>query len=606
MNLFKKFNLLLIVSFIVLYSSTIAFSQEFKTEFEISMENPWNHYYTVEMTINDLPRGDYVDLIQPVWTPGSYKLREFSQFVQEEKALDENGNEIKFEKIAKNKWRIHRKGLKNVKFQYKVFAFEKSIRHCYLDDSRAVINGAHMYLYPEPFKDQPSKVKINPYKDFKQIATGLRQDPNDKFTLYADNFDVLYDSPIEIGNQDLLEFTVGKAKYILSISGNKDHDGDLLLKHTKRIVEETVKIIGDVPYDKYVFFMAKGIPGGGIEHSNSTFLGLQSWGYSTERQVEGLTGLIAHEFFHTWNVKRIRPFPLGPFDYSKENYSKSLWVAEGFTSYYANLIKLRAGYFTADSYIKQLAGGIGSYFNTEGRKIQSAEEASFDSWIKSYLRHQNSGNTTISYYSLGSLIGTMLDILIVDGSDSKNNLDDMMRYVYNEYHIKKGRGFKPEEFQKAAEKIGDRDLNDFFDKSVRGREAMDFAGILNLAGLEFSVQEDYTNEPDLGASIRVIGGKMMITFIPTDSPAYLQGLSINDEIIGINGIRVTSMNSITRLMSGYRSGDEIEITFSRNEKIRSLNLKLGIKNRTKYSITKIQNPTQKQRQVFEKWLSSKF
>ncbi len=260
-------------------------------------------------------------------------------------------------------------------------------------------------------------------------------------------------------------------------------DSRQLIRHTRRIVEAAIGVIGEIPYDRYVFMMAQGVDGGGLEHSNSTFLGFPGGYLDSENTIRQLLGLVGHEFFHAWNVKRIRPIELGPFDYSRENYTRSLWVAEGLTVYYDKQIRRRAGYLSPEGFLSELNGELFQYLFQPGHLRQSPEEASFDAWIKSYHTHEETYNTTFSYYASGNLIGAMLDLDIIAATDGEKTLDDVMRLLWTEYYRRQDRGFTPAEFQSACEMVAGRDYDAFFDRYVRGRTELDPAPFLDHAGL---------------------------------------------------------------------------------------------------------------------------
>ncbi len=605
MSLFRKVAVPILV--LILLSCSAVYGQDYKVEFLVRMERPWNHYLDVEMRLVDKYKKDYIDLVLPVWIPGSYMVREYSQYMQEEQAFDSSNNPLRFEKISKNKWRIYLKKSRTLIFKYRIFAFVKSIRHCYFDESRAIINGVHLFVHPEVFLNDPVKVKFIPYKGFDQITTGMKHDKNDKFTVYAENFDQLYDCPVEIGTQDILKFEVNEVPHFISVSGSREYDAESMIKHTKRIVGETVKIFGKIPYEKYVFFMGIGIPGGGLEHSNSTYLALGSGKYATESQVKSLLGLITHEYFHTWNVKRIRPFALGPFDYSNENYTRLLWVAEGFTTYFSGKIQMRAGYSSDLTYINGVAASIAAYERSPGKYVQSVEEASFDAWIKYYRRHENSGNTTISYYSQGALLATLLDIIIVNETEGEKCLDDLMIYLFEEYYKKKKRGFKPEEFQKACEKIAGSSLDDFFENHIRGKKDIIFNMYLNYAGLELEiVKQNLIPMAYLGVGTRLNNGVLVVYTVPANSPAYDQGISVNDEIIAVNNVRVTSPGSLSSNIQKYKPGDTVKLTISRDSKLKNLDITLAELDDRNFKINKINAASKLQKKVYKKWLGKDF
>ena len=577
-------------------------AQESPITFTVSMEDPRLHYYGVELRVTELPAGDQIDLIMPVWIPGSYMIREYPQYVTDEAAHDLAGNDLQFEKVAKNRWRIYHAGAAGLRFTYRVFAYEKTIRHSYLDEDRAIINGPHMFMFPEPLKGSPIRVEILPGTGYSQIATGLRSEPNNPFVLHAEDFDQLFDSPIEMGDIEILRFQVEGVPHEIAVSGPGEVDGQRLVHHTQRIVETAAAVIGEIPYDRYVFMMAQDVPGGGLEHSNSTFLGFPGGHLNSDQGIRNLLGLIAHEFFHAWNVKRIRPFALGPFDYSRENYTRSLWVAEGITVYYDKQIRLRAGYLTPDGFIEELQNEISQYLFQPGHLRQSPEEASFDAWIKTYHNHEETFNTTISYYLVGSLIGALLDLDIISATGGEKTLDDVMRYLWQEYYRRQDRGFKPAEFQAACETVAGKSYDEFFTRYVRSRTELDFGPFLAHAGLRLVRGAGPSDEgPYMGVSLNTDGGIVRISGLIEGSPGWRQGLSVGDEIVAIDGVRFAGYDGYRAEYGKHQPGDTIQVTVLRNRAERTIPIaQTGWP--PSVSIQPVESPTQRQQRIYAFWL----
>jgi predicted metalloprotease with PDZ domain len=311
-------------------------------------------------------------------------------------------------------------------------------------------------------------------------------------------------------------------------------------------------------------------------------------------------GLVAHEYFHNFNVKRIRPDALGPFDYENENYTKLLWVAEGGTEYYSNILLRRAGLITAQEYLEGRANGIEQLMQQPGRIETSVEEASFDAWIKYYRQDENSVNNQISYYDKGELVNMMLDITIRGMSDGRKSLDDVMRYLYNEY-FKKGRNYTPEDFQKAAELMAGRSLDDFFTKYVRGEADFDANSIVSYIGLQLNAAETNRGKAFIGADLSEAGDRLTVRSVRADTPAYQQGINSGDQIVAIDGYRAT-MNRLNQYVGERKPGDRVRLTIFRFDRLRDIDFVLGENTRRDYSFVEVSNPTEQQRRLYRDYM----
>ncbi|MHC2993676.1 peptidase M61, partial [Pontibacter sp. HJ8] len=358
--------------------------------YTLSMPAPHTHYFEVEVALKGAKK-NYIDYKMPVWAPGSYLVREFAKNVDSFTATDKAGKALRYEKINKNTWRVYSNKADAVQVKYKVYAFEMSVRTSFLDAAHGYVNGTSMFMYPDGYQDQKGTLVVQPFKDWKKVSTGLKS--TGTYTYTFPNYDVLADSPLEIGNHEVLNFEVGGVPHEIAMYGEANYEPKQLLADMKKVVEECISLMGELPVDRYVFIvhnLHKG--GGGLEHLNSTTLQTSRWSYGTEKGYTGFMSLVAHEYFHLWNVKRLRPAPLGPFDYDKENYTRLLWVSEGITSYYDDLITQRAGLMEPQNYLNVVAGSINSVENMPGNKIQTLSESSLDAWIKYYRRNENSNN----------------------------------------------------------------------------------------------------------------------------------------------------------------------------------------------------------------------
>jgi len=623
-GLLPKFAAIQVLAVVIVCASAIS-AQQNPTEaapeisYTVAMSKPHTHLLEVEVRIRH-SKASGMDLVMPVWTPGSYLVREFARHVQDFAAHDSSGRALTWSKINKNTWRVATLGAGDWKATYRVYANELSVRTNELNSDHAFWNNAALLMYPEGFLSQPSTLQIVAPQPWK-VATGLPQVPGGKNTFRADNFDVLYDSPVEVSNFKTLSFEVKGVPHRIVIDGEGNYEAEKMRTDVKRIVETQVELMGgEIPYRDYTFILhLRSNAGGGLEHRNSTVLGYPRFGFGPERgeggsaaapagpsprTYRGFLSLVAHEFFHLWNVKRIRPDALGPFDYTKENYTKLLWVAEGITDYYDRLTLRRAGLITDQDYLRDTAKAIEDLQKLPGRLVQSAEESSFDAWIKYYRQDENSVNSQISYYDKGAILGLLLDLEI--RKRSNKSLDDVMRYLYSEFY-KKDRNYSPEDFQKACELMANASLEPFFARYVRGREELDYNGALAAAGLRLDTtgprndDKARVEKPYLGADLAQEDDRLMVKRVLAGSPAYEQGLNAGDQIVALNNMRANKQFFDARIAEA-RPGDMITLTVFRFDDLRTVLVRLGQAAGSPYRIEPVENPTSEQRRTYESWL----
>ena len=589
--------------------------------YTVSMSKPHTHLLEVEIGVRASPVSRLEsDLVMPVWTPGSYMVREFARHVQDFEATDAGGKALTWTKLNKNTWRIRTLGAGDWRATYRVYANELSVRTNELNSDHAFWNNAALLMYPEGFLGAPSTLQVIAPEPWR-VATGLPPVPGQKNTFRAENFDVLYDAPVEVSNFKTLSFEVKGVPHRIVIDGEGNYEPEKMRADVKKIVETQVELMGgEIPYQDYTFILhLRSNAGGGLEHRNSTALGYPSFGFGPERDeggsaaapagppprtYRGFLSLVSHEFFHLWNVKRIRPDTLGPFDYTKENYTKLLWVAEGITDYYDRLMLRRADLISEQDYRRDTARAIQDLQKTPGRLVQSAEEASFDAWIKYYRQDENSVNSQISYYDKGAILGLLLDLEIRKRSD--RSLDDVMRYLYNEFY-KKDRNYTPEEFQKVCELMAGASLELFFSRYVRGREELDYNGALAAAGLRLDVtgasdiSKSLAEKAYFGADLVQEQDRLIVRRVYAGSPAYEQGLNAGDQIVALNNMRANKDFFDARIAE-RRPADLITLTVFRFDKLSSLPIKLGRTTGGSYRIVTVENPTSEQRRIYESWL----
>jgi len=589
--------------------------------FTVAMTRPHTHLLEVDIGIRRQEGGPQEELlVMPVWTPGSYLVREFARHVQDFAARDATGQALKWEKTNKNTWRVVTNGSRDWHASYRVYANELTVRTSELNSSHAFWNNANILMYLEGQLASPSTVRVLA-PDVWKVATGLPAVLGQKNTFRAENFDVLYDAPFEVSNFKTIVFNVKGVAHRIVIDGEGNYDTERMRRDVQKIVEEHVEFMGgEIPYRDYTFILhARANAGGGLEHANSTALGYPRFGFriasgdrstsaspaatgAPARDYRGFLSLVSHEFFHLWNVKRIRPDGLGPFDYTQESYTKVLWVAEGITDYYADLLLRRAGLITESEFLTATARSIQSLQNTPGRRVQSVEESSFDTWIKFYRQDENSVNSQVSYYDKGAILGLLLDLEIRKRTSGAKSLDDVLRYLYTEFG-KKNRNYGPADFQRACEMMAGSSLEDFFQRFVRGTEELEYDVALEAVGLRLdtnaggaSVERVY-----FGADVAQEEDRLMVRRVYAGSPAYDHGLNAGDQIVALDNMRVTR-DFFNARIAEKKPGDRIALIIFRFDDLSTLLITLGGRRVGTYRIVPLPNATDAQKRVYRQWL----
>jgi predicted metalloprotease with PDZ domain len=552
----------------------------------VSFPAPYTHYAVVEAVV---PTGGQptIELMMPVWTPGSYLVREYSKNLEGVVAKSIDGRTLGVAKTAKNRWRVTTGGAPRVLVDYRVYSREMTVRNNWIDADFAMLNGAATFLTLPERGPRPHEVTIQLPAGWKTSITGMPDAPDGAPNHYrAPDFDTLVDSPIVAGNPAVFKFEVaGKPHFLVNVGGGGVWDAGRSVADMQRIVEADLKMWGSLPYDKYVFFNVLTGGGGGIEHRNSVMMMANRWSTTTHNAYVRWLGLVSHEYFHLWNVKRLRPIELGPFDYEHEVYTRSLWIAEGFTDYYGDLILKRAGLISESAYLAQLSDTIRSLQTTPGRLVQPLELASFDAWIKEYRRDENSPNVSISYYSKGALIGFLLDAKVQQATRGAKSLDDVMRLAFQRYSGE--HGYTPAQFRQVASEIAGQDLGPWFERVLDTTEELDYAPALDWFGLRFKQALPAPVDPPgwLGARTRVDGGRLLVSEVRRGTPAYDAGLNVDDEIVSIDDFRIPADQLDVRLRS-YRPGTKVQVLVSRRDQVRRLEVMLGAAPRDAWELEK--------------------
>ncbi len=582
-----------------------------RIRYEVSCLAPNTHHFDITITIDRDADGP-LRLAMPAWTPGAYKVEGYAGRVHGESFSDRGGRKLAFAKTDKSTWHVPEAG-RHVVVRYKAFGLDLGIHRSYLDESRAIINGNSIYMGVEGAEREPLDVTFKIPSTWKRIQTGLEPVRGKAQTYRAADFDELIDCPVFMGNPLVETFKVRGIPHYLVIDGPGNYDLEQLVLDTRKIVEAAAEVFNGLPYKHYTFFCEMSPDRfNGLEHRNSTHMIFPRWTFQPRKDYVLALSLIAHEFFHTWNVKRLRPAGLGPFDYSKETYTTLLWFAEGFTSYYDLLLLRRAGCISPREFLDEVGREIRRLKMTPGRLVHSLEDSSRDAWIKLYAAHADSPNTTISYYNKGSLFGMALDLSIRDATRGKKSLDDVMRLLFQRFFVEEDRGFQPQDVEQAVKEVAGKRLTALFDLIVRSTEEVEWDRYLRLAGLELGSRQEPTpaaklRHGDSGKRRAYLGLKLssgkpaVIGNVLADGPAYEAGLCAGDELIAFDGNRVDD-GKIDKLLSFYGPGRKVRVVLARSGILQERDVVLAERPLHDFTIQPVKRASAGQQNVCKGWV----
>jgi predicted metalloprotease with PDZ domain len=544
-----------------------------------------------------------MDLKMPAWTPGYYMILDLAKYVINFQAVDDMGNALVQRKIDKNTWRIKTNNSPVVKLSYDVFAYVQSVAHPFLDDGRGFISPTGVFMHIDGYLHHPVSVTIKPYNRWHKISTGLDQFEDVDGTYFASDFDMLYDCPILVGNQKIISFNVRGIPHYVVTEDPITIDTVKYITDLKKIIEEAVEIIGEIPYKHYTFLiLGEGM--GGLEHRNSmaVFSSGGRYGLTDPEGYKSWLAFLAHEYFHLYNVKAIRPVALGPFDYDRENYTNMLWFSEGVTVYYEYLILNRAGFLNSEESLERIQTSITNYESIPGHLFQPVTMTSFDTWIQFFNRSENASNTTISYYDKGCALGLLLDLKIRHETKNEKSLDDIMRILYYDFYKEKGRGFTDQEFQDVCEKTAGCSLYEIFEYASTTK-AIDYPKYLAYAGLNIDTALHIMPGVQLGINAYEREGNLIISNVEWNSPAWFTGLSPRDTIIELNDTKASSL-LLDEICNSGKPGDKIQITIGRRTGRYSLEVIPGINQQRTFKISRLSQPDPSQSELLNNWLKN--
>lgn len=583
--------------------------------YELRFEKANTHL--VDVTIHDDGLdGRSVQFAIPDWAPGSYYIMNYSAEIQGFHATGADGHALTWHKTDSQTWLVQLAGAKSLTIEYQVYGNTLANNLLQYDDRHAFFGGPSVWMYQVDGKDRPISLTVLPPENWK-IATAMHRESTNNFS--APNYDTFADCPLEISAYEEKTFEVmGTTYHVIVHDVINQADFTQFTADLQKIVASIVPMFAPVtgtpqgaPYKDYWFiYHIWPHTGGGLEHLNSTQIDLSS-GFDDKgtmgpyHKIYDLKlSVSAHEFFHAWNVKRIRPRPLGPFDYSREVHTPSLWISEGLTSYYGDLTLARAGLVTPQEYLDRIALLITNFEQLPGRKERSIEDTSWDTWYTRLKLENNLNNVSYSYYDGGQLVGHLLDFRIRHDTGNQKSLDDWMRLLYTRYALPKP-GFEPEDAVHAASEISGTNMSDFFSQYISGKEPLPYEQYFAYAGIAVT-KEAQPSKPWLGVGQRPNdSGQLAIDQVIPGSPADAAGLSKGDMVFAVDGRSLDTDNDLAALVGAKKPGDSVRISVWRDGEMREFTATLRANPYFKYSLKPMPNPTPEQQAIYKSWLGLK-
>ncbi|OJH39504.1 M61 family metallopeptidase [Cystobacter ferrugineus] len=576
--------------------------------YRVSMLRPHSHLFEVEATFPAAP--EPLAAVLPVWTPGSYLVREFSRQLQDVSATGPGGEPLAVRRVDKRTWRVESQG-RPVTLRYRVYAHELTVRTSHLDGSHGYFNGATLFLYTEATRGLEHHVTVEAPAGWRTFTALEHRDG----VFVASDYDELVDSPFEVGPHTPLTFTAAGVPHEVVVWGDAVHEPGRMCTDLQRVCEAQAKLFGGLPHRRYLFLVYLTDKGrGGLEHGASTALLFPRVGLQSARGWEDFLTLAAHEYFHLWNVKRVKPRALVPFDYSQENYTSLLWAFEGVTSYYDNLFVLRAGLMSASRYLTRLGETLSALQATPGRKVQTLAESSLVCWVKHYRPDEHSPNSAISYYLKGEVVAVLLDLELRRLTGNERSLDDLMRLLWRRYGD--GSGVPEDGVEAAAAEVAGQDLSAFFDRALRTTQELDLSPFAHV-GLEVRLRpRESTGDRGGSPPPRTKGegrpkgwlgvvpkGGFTFSAVLEGSPAQEAGLYVDDELVALDGWRVDTGTLLTRC-DDKSPGDTVRLTVFRRDKLVEVPVVLGQKPADAVWLARMDKPTDAQKAAYQAWLGT--
>lgn len=530
--------------------------------YHLDFSSPETH--RVAVTLRAPATGEVTTLWIPVWTPGSYLVREFSRFIGELAVADLAGNRLNTRRTDKGTWLVDTAGVEQIVVEYDAWCHELTVRTPHIDHTHGFVTGSNVLVAVEGLTAEPARLTVARPAEWQ---TFVSLQPDGDGWLAAD-YDELADTPVEVGPHRVLTFDVLGVRHRIILWGHEQVrvDAERLADDFAAIVTANASIFGGLPYARYDFIVHITAEGrGGLEHLSSTVLATPWKYFDTDAGYREFLGLVAHEHFHVWNVKRIRPRGLFPFNYHAENYTRALWVSEGFTSYFDDLVCMRAKRWEPKHFIESLRERIEKLSQTPGRLRQTVEDASFDAWIRLYRPDEDSPHRTVSYYLKGAMVALCLDLSIRGATHGTHSLDDVMRGLWASF-VASGQPFDEDAIADVVAATTGVQLHDELRRWTQTTDELPLADLLRSHGMTLHPIDGVT--PDTGLELGNSGTDVVVRHVRPRSPGESAQLSPGDTLVAIDGRRVTS-DSKAALLDRIRADEAVQLYYFRRQSLRS-------------------------------------
>jgi predicted metalloprotease with PDZ domain len=580
-----------------------------RIHYSVAVERSSDHRAEFTLDLSGL-EGPSVDLVLPSWVPGSYKIRDPARNVRSLQAFaPPAGTPLRVERAEKARWRIELAGAKAIRVRYSVYGRALITEGLDITAEHLFLNAGLCLPYVDGHKDEPYELAVHVPAGW-TVVTELAEVERQPPTFRASTYDELVDSPVDCGTPTILTIRPRGVPHRIVLCGTgANYEPHRLEADLGKIVEATARMFGGLPMSRYTFFYHLADQrGGGLEHRMGTAIVVPRTYFRPESDYQKFLDLSTHEYFHLFNVKRIHPKVLGPFDYTKEVYTRYLWLMEGTTSYYTPLLVRRAGLRTPAKFLEEFAEQIRTYRDIPGRLVRSLEEASLTSWIDLYQPYEETVNQSVSYYLKGALVSLCLDLEIRHRTENRSSLDDVMRLLWAE-HGSREVGFAEDELIPIAERASGLDLKEFFRRHVAGTDEVDFESFVRYAGLALGAKEKTVepgDDPDagyLGVELENASGFTRLKAVREGSPARRAGLSPGDEVVALDGSRV-SFEEFPKALKRFPAGATVDLALFRRGYLLHVPVTTGQAPPEKLQLTPVAEPTELEKRIYESWAAA--
>jgi predicted metalloprotease with PDZ domain len=596
----KAFGLKIIWTSILLMSSSALFAASDKIRYQIDINNPAHHMADITMLMPNISEGK-VDLMLPKWRTGKYTILPLANGIQNLQAKDSHGNQLEVEQLSTNHWQIQLNQDAKVEVSYQLYANDLGNRTRHIDSTHAYLDLVSVLLYSPKFRNTPVTVNLDVPRGWQSVS-GMKSLPGEH-SFSADNYDVIADSPIETGIHELYQYSLGNTQFKLVIWGKGNFSGLKMAQDLAKLAKTVKQYWGEFPFKDYLFIVhATNDVKGATEHVNSTVIQRKRWSFDAKKGYLNFLNTASHELIHSWNVKSYRPAGLVPYDYQNENYSRLLWFAEGGTNYLDTMLLLRSGLVDNDFYLEKLASVIDKYLKRPGRKQTSAADSSFNQWVSS--RGDWANNSSVNIYSKGEVLSLWFDLLILQQSKGEQSIQSIHQALFQQFPavIK---GFTERDIIRLLQEAGISNAEKLWLDYVDGTKELPIHELLEMVGLKLNYNADDGPVQKVYAGFSLDKDSNKISQVTKDSPAWTAGLTIDDELVAINGIRVSD-SSFKALFEMYKPNQKISVSFFRNDELMRVPVKLIAQASGDPRLEPLPEVTDEQKQLYQNWLGVEF